>query len=107
MPTNFAHRPFDIKVNQNDTTKYGSKSLRILRPHIWNCLPKQIKEVIDYSKFKKYIDKWSGAKCKCISCSYLNQRWEVIFSTTSESILLVQKRFYILCHVLFRKFVKF
>ena len=50
MPTNLAHRPFDIKVNQNDTTKYGSKSLRILRPHIWNCLPKQIKEVTDYSK---------------------------------------------------------
>ena len=42
--TNLTHRPFNIKVNQNNTTKYGNKSLRSLGPHIWNSLPKQIKE---------------------------------------------------------------
>ena len=41
--TNLTHKPFNIKVNQNDTTKYGNKSLRSLRRHIWNFLPKQIK----------------------------------------------------------------
>ena len=37
--TNLTHSPFNIKVNQNNTTKYGKKSLRSLRPHIWNSLP--------------------------------------------------------------------
>ena len=55
--TNLTHRPFNIKVNQNNTTKYGNnttkygnnttkygnKSLRSLRRHISNFLPKQIK----------------------------------------------------------------
>ena len=50
--TNLTHRPFNIKVNQNNTTKYGNKSLRRLVPRIWNSLPKQIKEETDYNKFK-------------------------------------------------------
>ena len=63
--TNLTHRPFDITVDQNNTTKYGNKSLTSLGPHIWNSLPKQIKEETDYNKFKNYIDKWFGAKFKC------------------------------------------
>ena len=69
---NLTQRPFNIKVDQNNTTKYGNKSLRSLRPHIWNSLPKQIKEETNYNKFNNYIDKWFGAKCKCNLCSYLN-----------------------------------
>ena len=63
--TNLTHRPFDITVDQNNTTKYGNKSLTSLGPHFWNSLPKQIKEETDYNKFKNYIDKWFGAKFKC------------------------------------------
>ena len=55
--TNLTHRPFNIKVNQNNTTKYGNKSLRSLGPHTWNSVPKQIKEETDYNKFKNYIGK--------------------------------------------------
>ena len=51
------HRPLDVKVNQNSITKYSSKSLRSLGPHIWNSLPKQIREETDYNKFKNYIYK--------------------------------------------------
>ena len=43
--TNLTHRPLDINFNQNNTTKYGSNSLRILGPHIWNSLPTEIKNV--------------------------------------------------------------
>ena len=32
--TNLTHRSFNIKVYQNNTTKYGNKSLRSLGPHI-------------------------------------------------------------------------
>ena len=53
--TNLTHRPFTIKVNQNNTTKYGNKSLRNLAPHIWNSLPKRIKEETNYNKFKNYV----------------------------------------------------
>ena len=70
--TDLTHRPFNIKVNQNKATKYGNKSLRSLGPHIWNFLPKQIKEETDYNQFKNYIDKWFGAKCKFNLCSNLN-----------------------------------
>ena len=62
--TNLTHRPFNI--NQNNTTKYGNKSLKSLGLHIWNSLPKQIKEEADYNKFKNYIDKWFGAKLNAI-----------------------------------------
>ena len=69
--TNLAYGPFNIKVNQNNTTKYGNRSLKSLGPHIWNSLPKQIKEETYQNKFKNYNDKWFGAKCKRNLCSYL------------------------------------
>ena len=70
--TILTYRPFNIKINQNNKTKYGNKSLRSLGSHIWNSLPKQIKEETDYNKFKNYIGKWFCAKCKYNLCSYLN-----------------------------------
>ena len=68
--TNLTHSPFDINVNQNNTTKYGKKSLRSLRPHIWNSLPMQIKDETNNNKLMN--NKWFGPKCKCNLCSYLN-----------------------------------
>ena len=41
------HRPLNLEVNENHTTKYGNKSLRCLGPHIWNSLPNQIKKEIN------------------------------------------------------------
>ena len=34
------NRPLNIKVHQNNSTKYGNKSLKSLGLHIWNSLPK-------------------------------------------------------------------
>ena len=45
--TNLTHRPLDINFNQNNTTKYGSNSLRSLGPHIWIFLPSKIKKETD------------------------------------------------------------
>ena len=70
--TNLTHRPFDIKVSQNSSTKDGQKSLKSLGPHIWNSLPIEIKAKTNYEKFKNYINKWFGVKCKCSMCSFLN-----------------------------------
>ena len=49
------HRPLNLVVNENHTTKYGNKSLRCLGPHIWNSLPNQIKRETDYTKFKNLL----------------------------------------------------
>ena len=70
--TNLTHRPLDINFNQNNTTKYGSNSLRSLGPHIWNSLPSKIKVETVYKKFKNYMNDWFGLKCKCNMCSFLN-----------------------------------
>ena len=70
--TNLTHRPFDVKVNQNSSTKHGQKSLKRLGPRTRNSLPIEIKEETNYEKFKNYIDKWFGVKCKCSMRSFLN-----------------------------------
>ena len=41
------HRPLNLEVKENHTTKYGSKSLRCLGPHVWYSLPNQIKKETD------------------------------------------------------------
>ena len=53
--TNLTYRPLDINFNQNNTTKFRNNSLRSLGPHIWNFLPSEIKEKLQYEKFKNYM----------------------------------------------------
>ena len=65
------HKPPNLEVHENHTTKYGNKSLRCLGPHIWNSLVNQIKKETDYTKFKEFISDWFGMKSKCNSCSFL------------------------------------
>ena len=65
------HRPLNLEVNENHTTKYGNKSLRCLGTHIWNSLSNQIKKETDYTKFKKFINDWFSMKCKCNFCFFL------------------------------------
>ena len=55
--TNLTHRPLDINFNQNNTTKYGSNSLRSLGTHIWNSLPNEMKKETDYKKFKNLYER--------------------------------------------------
>ena len=69
---NLTHRPLDINFNQNNTTKYGNNSLRILGPHIWSSLPSEIIEETEYEKYKNYLNDWFGLKCKRNMWSFLN-----------------------------------
>ena len=71
--TNLTHRPLDTKISQSNTTKFGINSLMILGPHIWNSLPKDIKEETNYEEFKDFINEWLGLKCKCNMCKFLNE----------------------------------
>ena len=63
------HKHSNLKVNAPNTTKYGSKSLRSLGPHIWNSLPERVKEETNPKIFKEYINQWFGPSCKCSSCA--------------------------------------
>ena len=81
------HRPLNLGVNENHTTKYRNKGLICLGAHIWNSLPNQIKEETDYAKFKEFTDDWFDMKCKCNLCSFLVQAHECQFyivNTTSD-----------------------
>ena len=61
-------RPNNLIVKRHNTTKYGTKSLITLGPHICNTLPEKIKSETCYSKFRKYINTWFGPQCNCNYC---------------------------------------
>ena len=42
--TNLTHKPLDINLNQNNTTKYGSNGLQSLGTYIWSSLSSKIKK---------------------------------------------------------------
>ena len=55
------------KLRQNDTSRFGTQSLRSLGRKIWN-LPSNIKSETSFSKLKEYIKAWLGPKCRCKIC---------------------------------------
>ena len=59
-------------IHTRNTVTFGSNGLRYLRPHIWNILPKNIKEITSFEKFKESINNWYGTSCKCSLCYYQN-----------------------------------
>ena len=60
--------PHDLLVRSHKTATYGEKSLKILGTKIWNALPTEIKREASLSKFKEYVNLWSGPSCKCSPC---------------------------------------
>ena len=64
--------------NPNNLTHYrpnqvifGTKSLRVLGPQIWNCLPEELKSAENLNTFKSLITKWDGPKCNCNACRFI------------------------------------
>ena len=81
------HRPRNLEVNKNHTTKCDNKSLGCLGPHIFNSLPNKIKKETDYTKFKEFINNWFGMKCECNLCFFFTKVQECQFyivNTTSD-----------------------
>ena len=46
-------RPHDLLVRSHNTATYGDKSLKTLRPKIWNALPTETKRETSLRKFKE------------------------------------------------------
>ena len=63
------HRKNNLLVPSRRTTKFGNNSLRVLGPHLWNSLPKNVKEITLSQKFIEIIKTWNGPECKCYLCS--------------------------------------
>ena len=49
---------------------FGTKSLRVLGPQIWNELPEEIRLAENLQTFKRLIHNWEGKRCKCKICKY-------------------------------------
>ena len=46
----------DLKVPTRNSVTFRDKSVRVLRPHIWNMLPVELKKDTSYGKFKTQIN---------------------------------------------------
>ena len=68
-----ACKPSNLRAYLAKRTKYGTKSLKSLQPHIWYSLLQTIKSETNKDKFNKYINQWFSPKYKCELCQFLNK----------------------------------
>ena len=59
-----------LEIPNQNTVKYGDKSISSLGPHIWSGLPEEIKNETSYDKFNEYLNTWDRPKCTCSLCSF-------------------------------------
>ena len=53
-PSLMKHKKYDLFVHCLNRTKYGNH-LRVLKPHVWNSLPEEIKQLSSLNAFKNYL----------------------------------------------------
>ena len=71
-----ARRKNDLVINRAKTTTFSEKSLRTLRPKIWNSLPQDVKDLTYLSKFIEFSETWYGPECRCNICKYLDDLYQ-------------------------------
>ena len=59
---------YNLKTISVRTTTFGTKSLTVLRPTVWNKLPAHLKTAKNLVDFKKLIKEWDGESCSCLLC---------------------------------------
>ena len=57
-----------LKVKTQKSKRYGTDTLRSLGPKIWNQLPNEIRNINQFTIFKRLINTWSGPSCRCNKC---------------------------------------
>ena len=65
-----ARRPNNITVVRTNTNTQETKSLRSLRPWIWNSLPEHIKAETSFAHLRSLINTWFGKECLCNLCKH-------------------------------------
>ena len=66
-------RANNITIRNRNSATHGNRTLMTLDPNIWNKLPENIQYETSHHKFNEYITLWSGPKCGCNFCKYLNK----------------------------------
>ena len=58
----------DFERERHNTVLFGSETLRIVGPKIWDLIPSEIKLASSLSIFKSLIKRWSIQRCPCRHC---------------------------------------
>ena len=58
----------NLEVPIINQVTFGAKSIRYLRPKIWNSLPFHITSSESLTTFKRIIKNWDTVSCKCPVC---------------------------------------
>ena len=83
----------NLEIPKCNQVSFGTKSLHMQGPRVWNALPFHIKYKEHLQAFKYVIKFWDGSKCSCNICFNSNisvwvtlvfGRNSVIFSTNSS-----------------------
>ena len=61
----------NVIQNHCNTVNNGIKTFVPYSTHLWNKLPKHIKNTSDLETFKVLVDTWSGPQCNCNFCKYM------------------------------------
>ena len=59
----------NLSLPVHNQVTFGSKSLRVFGPKIWNSLPYHIKSSENLESFKMIIKHWNGTRCNCKVCN--------------------------------------
>ena len=62
------HNRYKLNLNipRRNQVSFGTKSLKLYGPKIWNALPVNIKTAKNLNAFKDLIKKWNGVSCNRI-----------------------------------------
>ena len=59
----------NLSIPVHNQVTFGSKSLRVFGPKVWNSLPYHIKSSENLESFKMIIKHWNGTRCNCKVCN--------------------------------------
>ena len=59
----------NLSISVHSQVIFGSKSLRVFRPKVWNSLPYHIKSSENLELLKIIIKHWDGTRCYCKVCN--------------------------------------
>ena len=64
--------PNNLKTPSVKQSTFGTRSIRVLGPEIWNKLPEDLKSATSILEFKRNIKLWNGPTCTCNFCKFNN-----------------------------------
>ena len=62
--------PNNLQVPRVNQTTYGTRSICVLCPKIWNAISEELKNSASLTMFKQNLQLWDGPTCACKFCKY-------------------------------------